>query len=206
MYIKRLLSFSAVIVLGVFGLCPLMAQATPDVTLQVNVTGTVGAILAGSDPLLVSGQPGMVKIVMGESISPFKTTSTSATYSLPAGAVSLILGTTTFTTTSASSMKITLPTTGPDVVVLTAVVQDFATVTVVGVIDLKHASFPQSVLLHPAPFTPSPQVLTPATSTTSAGSKIEYTLQGFPTTILAFSGEIGNKQSQDPLLPADSDQ
>jgi hypothetical protein len=200
MYIERLLSLSTLLVLG---LCPLFGQSNPDVTLGVTVTGTIGAVLSGIDPLGTSGEAGTVKVVLSESLSPTKTTATSATYTLPAGAVTVILGTTSYSTTTPASMKITLPASGPDVVALTANVQaaNFL-VTVVGIIDLKHGSFPASILTHPAPFTPSPQRVTSATSTTGTGSKIQYTIQG-EVTVLGFSGSAGNKASQDPMLPAD---
>ena len=146
--------------------------------------------------------------MVSESLSPTKTTATSATYTLPPGAITLTFEPPTYTTTSASSMKITLPAKGPDVLVLTAIVKgDDLTVSVVGTIDLKHGSFPASVLLdHPTPFKPSPQTLTAATSTTGTGSKLQYTFLGSPT-VLGLSGTASDTAAQDPMLPEDdSDQ
>jgi len=203
MYIGRLLSFSTALVLG---LCPLLAQPTPDTTITATISGTIGAILSGSDPLALSGQSGVVTVMVSESLSPTKTTATSATYTLPPGAITLTFDTTTYTTTSASTMKITLPAKGPDVLVLTASIKDKLTVSVVGTIDLKHGSFPASVLDHPAPFKPSPQTLTAATSTTSTGCKLQYTFFG-STTVLGLSGTASDTAAQDPMLPDDdSDQ
>jgi hypothetical protein len=204
MYIGRLLSFSTALVLG---FCPLLAQPTPDTTITATISGTIGAILSGSDPLALSGQSGVVTVMVSESLSPTKTTSTSATYTLPPGAITLTFDTTTYTTTSASTMKITLPAKGPDVLVLTASIKDDnLTVSVVGTIDLKHESFPARVLDHPAPFKPSPQTLTAATSTASTGSKLQYTFFG-STTVLGLSGTASDTAAQDPMLPEDdSDQ
>jgi hypothetical protein len=76
MYIGRLLSFSTALVLG---LCPLLAQSIPDTTITANITGTIGKILSGSDPLALSGQSGVVTVMVSESLSPTKTTANSAT-------------------------------------------------------------------------------------------------------------------------------
>jgi|HubBroStandDraft_1064217.scaffolds.fasta_scaffold62694_2 hypothetical protein len=202
MYIGRLLSFSTALVLG---LCPLLAQSIPDTTITANITGTIGKILSGSDPLALSGQSGVVTVMVSESLSPTKTTANSATYTLPPGAITLTFDTTTYTTTSASTMKITLPANGPDVLVLTASIKDDKlTVSVVGTIDLKHGSFKASVLDHPAPFKPSPQTLTTATSTTGTGSKLQYTFFG-STTVLGLSGTASDSAAQDPVLPEDDE-
>ena len=207
MYMGRLLSFSTVFVSGVLGLCPLLAQSNPDTTLTVTATGTIGAVLSGSDPLGASGESGMVTVMVGESLSPTKTTATSAMYTLPPGAITVMVGTVAYTTKTASSMKITLPAKGPDVVVLSANGTVLGIpVSVVVTIDLKRGSFPAPVLMHPALFRPSPQTLTAATSTTGTGSKIQYTSLG-STTVLGFSGMVSDKAAEDPLLPEDdSDQ
>jgi hypothetical protein len=200
MYLARLLSFSTAFVLG---LCPLLAQSTPDTTITANITGTIGAVLSGSDPLGISGESGMVMLMASESLSPTKTTATSATYTLPPGAITVTLGTTTYTTSSASSMRITLPAKGPDVLTLTANIKDHGfTASVVGTVDLKHGSFPASALDHPTPFHPTPQTLTAATSTTGTGSKIQYTFLG-AVTVLGLSGTASDSAAQDPLLPED---
>jgi hypothetical protein len=207
MYMGRLLSFSTVFVSGVLGLCPLLAQSNPDTTLTVTATGTIGAVLSGSDPLGASGESGMVTVMVGESLPPTKTTATSATYTLPPGAITVMVGTIAYTTKTASSMKITLPAKGPDVVVLSANGTVLGIpVSVVVTIDLKRGSFPAPVLMHPALFRPSPQTLTAATSTTGTGSKIQYTSLG-STTVLGFSGMVSDKAAEDPFLPEDdSDQ
>jgi hypothetical protein len=204
MYVGRLLSFATALVLG---LCPLLAQSTPDTTITASISGTIGAILSGSDPLGASGQTGVVTLMVSESLSPTKTTLTSATYTLPPGAITVTVGNTTYTTTSASSMKITLPAKGPDVLVVSAnIKEDGFNVSVVGTADLRHSSFPASVLTHPALFHPSPQTLTAATSTTGTGSKLQYTFLG-STTVLGLSGTASDSSAQDPELPEDeSDQ
>jgi hypothetical protein len=201
MQIERLLSLSTVLVLG---LCPLLAQSTPDVTLTMRATGTVGAVLSGSDPLGASGESGVVTVMVSESLSPTKTTATSATYTLPPGAITVAVGTTTYTTTSSSSMKITLPAQGPDVLMVSANGKELGlTLSVLLTADFRHGSFPASVLVHPTGFSPTPQTLTAATSTTTLGSKLQYTVLG-TTTVLGFSGTAGDKASQDPFLPEDN--
>jgi hypothetical protein len=200
MHMGRLLSFSTVLVLGLF---PLLAQSTPDVTLTITGTGTVGPVLSGSDPLGASGGSGTVTVMISESLSPTKATSTSATYTLPPGAITVTISGTTTTTTSPSSMRVTLPAEGPDVLVVSANLKELGlTVAVVATIDLKHASFPASVLVHPAGFRPSPQTLTAATSTTGPGSKVQYTFLG-STTVLGFSGTASDSAAPDPFLPED---
>src|ERR1700684_3880770 len=154
MYTGRLLSLSTVVFLG---LGSLLAQSVPDVTLTIKAAGTVGPVLSGSDPLKANGGTRKFTVLISESLTPVKTTATSATYTLPPGAITVTVGGTTATTTSASSLRITLPAEGPDVVVVSANIKEsIFTVAVVGTVDLKHGSFPASVLVHPAGFKPSP--------------------------------------------------
>jgi hypothetical protein len=177
--------------------CPLLAQTT----LSINVKGTVGAVLSGSDPLGASGGSGQLTVTASESLTPTSTTATSATYTLPPGAITGTVSGITFTTTSNSTMKMIFPATGPDYLVLIAVIKEFGVnIQVVGTANLKHGSYTSAVLLHPTTFTPSPQKLTSATTATGPGSKIKYTFLG-STTVLGFSGYAANSQAAVSIKP-----
>ena len=199
MRLGRLLSFSTVLVLGI---CPLFAQSVaPDTTLTININGTVGPVLSGSDPLGANGGTGALTVVASESLSPIKTTATSATYALPPGAITVSIGGTTFTTTSASKAIVTIPSKGPDNLILVASVKELGlTVTVIGTAALRHGSFTSAVLTHPTTFSPSPQTLTAATSATGPGSKIKYTFLG-ASTVLGFAGTASDSAALDEVLP-----
>jgi carbon monoxide dehydrogenase subunit G len=199
MHVRKLWTVPVVLA----ALCPLQAQVGPDTTLSISIVGTVGPVLSGSDPLGANGGSGSLLVVASESLSPTSTTTDSATYTLPPGAITVSFSGTTLTTTSSSKMKITLPAKGKDTIVLTATVKESGVpVTVVGTAALQHGSFPSSVLTHPAPFSPSPQTLTAATSATGPGSKIKYTFLG-STTVLGFSGSASDSAALDPVLPDD---
>lgn len=199
MHIGRFLSFSAILALGT---CSLLAQVTPDTTITINVAGTVGPLLYGTDPLLANGGTGGLRVLVSESLSPISTTATSATYRLAPGAVTLNLNGNLFTSTSAAQMTITIPSQGPDNVILNAAfAEGTISVTVSGRASLKHGSFTSAVLVHPTPF-PGPQQLTAATSPTGAGSKLTYTILGSSSS-LGFSGKASDTAAADPVLPYD---
>src|ERR1700730_12290560 len=61
-------------------------------TLTITLKGTLGPILSGQDPAGLNGHSGTVKVMASESLSPTKHTSTSATYTLPAGAITVTAG------------------------------------------------------------------------------------------------------------------
>jgi hypothetical protein len=198
------------LLLLILGFCALgreslRAQVEPDVTLTITFTGTLGPVLSGADPLGGNGGSGTLTVVASESLSPFKETTTSATYKLPAGAMRVVIGSTTYTTTGPSTMKFTLPAKGPDTIVLSASVTVLGTpVTVVGTAALAHGSLPATILHHPGPFSPSPQKLTPAASATGPGSKVKYTLFG-GTTVLGLTGTASNSAAAEALIPDDED-
>ena len=188
------------------GLCPLRAQNAPDTTLTINIGGTMGAILSGPDRLGASGEAGALKMVASESLTPTKTTGTSATYTLPPGAITVTVGGTTVTTTSASTLKIAIPAQGKDNVVLTASAKVLGiSLQVTFTAALRSGSFPSSALINPTTFHPTPQALTAATSATGPGSKVSYKFLG-ATTVLGFSGATSCGAAADPVLDDDSDQ
>lgn len=190
----------AVLVLG----CTIWAQSTEFAavnpathTLTITLKGTIGPILSGSDPLGFDGKSGTVTIMASESSSPTKHTATSATYTLPAGAITVSAGTNKFTTTSPSKMIINLTSTA-DTLTLIVAGPDGLMVTVTTF--LKTGSWTTAVLRHPGVFKPSPQRLHSAKTAGGPGCKIKYTIFG-STTVLGFSGTASNKATADPVLP-----
>src|SRR5579863_7342094 len=147
--------FAAVIVLG----CTVWAQtaeidtavAPATHTLTITVKGTIGPLLSGSDPLGLDGKTGTVKIMASESLSPTKHTATSATYTLPAGAITVIAGSNHFTTTSPSKMIINLLSSA-DTFTLVVAGPDGLMVTLTTY--LKTGSWTTAVLKHPTVFKP----------------------------------------------------
>lgn len=172
------------------------AHPAADSTVTMAVSGTLGPVLSGSDPLKADGHSGTVTVMASESLSPTATTTYSATYTLPAGAMSVVIDGETYKTTGPSTMKVSLGTTY-DVLVLAAKVEKFGvTATVVGTAALKKGSFHSSVLTHPTTFQPTPQDLTAAATAGGPGSKLQYTAFG-ETTILGLSGSASDSAAAD---------
>jgi hypothetical protein len=178
-HMRRLLLLLTVLVLG---LAPLLAQA-PDTTFTITLNGTLGPIISGSDPLGGNGATATMTAKINESATPRSSTATSATYTLPKGAVSATLSNgISFTSTTAWTMKITLAA-KYDTVVFSGAGPLGTTVSATSL--LKVNSWTTAVLTHPAPFAPSPQNLTQPHST------LKYTLAG-SSTVLGFTGTISN--------------
>src|SRR5579862_3096275 len=169
MQIRRLLMLFAVFALAV---CPLLQAETPDTTLTYTISGTLGPVLSGSDPLGANGESGTITILINQGAKPKSTTATTATYGVPAGAVSADIGGTTYTSTSPSSMKFSVPASGPDTITVTSsFTVDGLPATIVGIASLASGSFVRAnILKHPTVFKPTPQNLTPATSANGPGS------------------------------------
>jgi hypothetical protein len=166
-------------------------------TLTITLKGKIGPLLSGSDPLGLNGLSGTVKIKASESLSPTKHTSTSVTYKLPAGAISVKAGSNNFSTTSPSKMIINLTSTA-DTMTLMAAGPDGLMVT--DTTFLKVGSWTTAVLKHPGVFTPSPQNVTAAKTSGGPGCKIKYTIFG-STSVLGFKGTASNSATLDPVLP-----
>jgi membrane-bound inhibitor of C-type lysozyme len=195
----------AVLVLG----CAIWAQSAENVTadpathtLTISIKGTTGPILSGSDPLNLDGRNGTIKILASESLSPTKHTASSATYSLPAGAVSLHTEKQTYTTTSPSKMTIKLSNKSDNLIVVFSLTSGGATVMFTDTSALAGGSWTTAVLKHPTVFAPSPQTLTSATTANGLGSKLKYVSSG-STTVLGFTGTASNSATADPVLPDD---
>jgi hypothetical protein len=195
------LVLAAVVVLG----CAVSAQsvhitaASPTThTLTIFIKGTLGPILSGTDPLGLDGQSGTVTVMASESLSPTKHTSTSATYTLPPGAIKVTAGTNKFTTKSPSKMMINLTSTAD---ILTLIVTDTKNgLMVTDTTFLKPGSWTTAVLKHPGVFKPSPQKLTSAKTAGGPGCKVKYTIFG-STTVLGFHGAGSSTSTADPVLP-----
>lgn len=168
-------------------------------TLTITGKGTLGPILSGSDPLGLNGLSAGVTVMASESLSPTKHTATSATYTLPAGAVTLTVSGTNLPTTSPSKMIINL-TSKADTVTLIMAWSSLG-LTVTDTTYLKKGSWTTAVLKHPRVFKPSPQKLTAAKTVSGPGCKIKYIYGS--TTVLGFSGTLSNNAAADALLPDD---
>jgi hypothetical protein len=188
----------AVLVLG----CSLWAQSIEEAvipstkTLTITLQGTIEPILSGTDPLGLDGQSGKLTMMASESLSPTKHTSTSATYTLPAGAITVVAGTNKFTTTSPSKMTIKLTSTADT---LTLVASGPEGLMLTDTTYLKAGSWTNAVLKHPTPFAPSPQKVKSARTSGGPGCKVKYTVIG-TTTVLGFHGTASNKDAVDPVL------
>jgi hypothetical protein len=159
--------FAAVLILG---LCPLMAAS-----ITYTISGTLGPILSGSDPLKANGESGVLTAVASTKLTPTKKTKTSATYTLPAGAITVNIDGTNYGTTGTSTLELTFPAAGPDTMVFSATLSvDGFSGSVVGTASLAKGSFTKAALKHPTSFSPSSQTLTPATTAKGKGSKVEY--------------------------------
>jgi hypothetical protein len=187
MFLRRGLSLSAAAL--VLGLCPLVAAS-----ITYTFGGTLGPILSGSDPLGANGESGVVTVVASTSLTPTSHTTTSATYTLPVGAVTVVIGGVTYGTTGTSTLKYSFPAAGPDTMVVTATISiDDIKGTVVGSVSLAKGSFTAAVTKHPQKFTPSPQTLTAAAKAGGPGSQVEYTVKLLGgSTILGLAGTASN--------------
>jgi hypothetical protein len=185
MYNVRLLAASALFALG-FSCFPARG-ASPDASFTISVNGSLGKVLAGSDPVGGSGKSGVIDVKVSETLSPVAHTATSATYRLPVGSVTIGGKSAGGTPTM---MKISTPAKGPVTIFCSGNVNVSGFTThVTATVVLAHGSFPASVLKHPAPFK-SPQTLTPATRAGAVGNKVSYTAGG--TTVIALSGTISD--------------
>ncbi|HXM62109.1 MAG TPA: hypothetical protein VN950_14730 [Terriglobales bacterium] len=173
-------------------------------TITAKSKGTLGPILSGSDPLGLNGASVGLTVLVSESLSPKKHTSTSATYTLPAGAITVEEGNNKFSTTSPSNLIVKLTSTA-DILTLSFVVSaEGEQIAVTDTAYLKAKSWTTAVLKHPRVFKPSPQKLTSAKTAGGPGSQLKYTIEG-STTVLGFAGTDSNSAKADPVLP-DEDQ
>jgi len=204
MLFKVVRKFAPVLVAVVVSGCAVWAQSveisavSPAThTLTITIKGTIEPILSGSDPLGLDGKSGVVTLMASESLSPTSHTSTSATYKLPAGAITVTAGGKKFTTKSPSKMIIKLTSTADT---LTLILTGPESAVVTDTTYLKANSWTTAVLKHPGVFSPSPQKLTSATTASGPGCKVKYTIFG-STTVLGFHGTGSSSATVDPVLP-----
>jgi hypothetical protein len=182
---------------GLWGQSDAIARPAPSgKTLTMTIMGSLGPILSGSDPLGLDGQNGTVTVQASESLPPTKHTSNSATYTLPAGAITIKAGSHKFKTTTKSTMVVKLRNSA-DILTLNARGPEDLKIT--GIAYLQPDSWTKSVLKHPTTFSPSPQTLTAAENANGPGSKVKYTIDG-STTVLGLSGAISCSDDEDWLF------
>jgi hypothetical protein len=153
----------------------------------------MGPVLSGSDPGGANGSPETAVVKINSTLTPSSTTTTSATYTVPPGAITVTLASNqTYTNTVPTTVQYTYPATGDDEMIITVSLQlGLIPVTIVETASLANGSFPRSVKEHPARFSPARQTLTPASTASGPGSKFMYTVAGESTT-LGFSGSASN--------------
>jgi hypothetical protein len=159
---------SALLAAGVFAVSgAAFAQAhqhAPKTTLTITLDGTLGPVISGSDPAGLDGDSATVTIEASESLKPCKTTSSSASYHIPAGDITVNVNGTNYTSTSKSSMIIKLGKTADTLTFKASVDYHGVKVTVTDVSSLAVGSWTKSVLQHPTLFSPSPQDLSEPSS------------------------------------------
>ena len=162
-------------------------------TINYTMSGTLGPILSGADPVAANGQAGVIQIAVSSTLLPTTTTATSATYTLPIGAVNATFGGATHRSTSKSTLKYTIPATGRDnMIITTSCFVEGISVQLVGTIALAHGSFTSAVKKHPQKFSPTPQTLSAAKTAGGAGSKFKYTVPLIGSTVLGLKGTASN--------------
>jgi hypothetical protein len=194
------------------GSCTIWAQSVegaalnPAHTLTITIKGTLGPILSGSDPAGLDGKEGSVTVLASESLKPVQHTKNSATYRLPAGAITVKADGTKYTSQSPSKMIITLTGKADILALVLAISVEGQSVVITDTTYLATASWTAAVLKHPTVFAPSPQELTPAKTADGPGSKLKYSVDE-SATVLGFSGSASSSSAADPVLPdADLDQ
>jgi hypothetical protein len=161
--------------------------------LTIVLDGILGPILSGSDPAGLDGQSATVTVTAKESLTPYKTTTNSASYHLPAGAIIVDVNGTDYMSTKRSNMTVKLTGKGDSLTFKSSLIIDGFKVTVVDTSSLEAGSWTDTVLQHPAVFSPSPQDLT------SPNSKFQYTVFG-EKTVLGVTGTISNSDAAGAAL------
>jgi hypothetical protein len=154
----------------------------------VTIDGTLGPVLKGKDPAGLDGQSAVVTVLASESLKPYKTTATSASYHIPAGDITVNVFGTNYSSTSRSSMIVKLGKKADTLTFKATLKIDGYTVKVSDTSSLASGSWSNTVLQHPALFSPSPQNLS------SPSSTLTYTIIG-ETTVLGVSGSIANSDA-----------
>lgn len=183
--------------MGMIGMLPLAAQPSANATLTIALTGTLGPVLEGSDPLNTAGHTGSLTLMASVSLTPTKSTARSVQYTVPAGAITDVIGMKSFTTTTPGKMMVTL-TNAADV--LTVIYNSRNNTVTTLIAYLAPGSWSTAVFMHPEPFSPSPQVLTSATVAGGPGTQLQYTMNG-ALTVVGMNGTASSSAPADPVLP-----
>jgi hypothetical protein len=183
---RRILLSIGVMMLGIF---PLMAA---NITYTVN--GKLGPVLSGSDPLGANGQSTTITVTASSTLNPTTTGTSSATYTLPPGAVTVAIGGTTYASKGNSILKYTVPLLGKDTMVVTSTIAiEGVHAMVSATVSLASGSFIlKAVQRHPETFAPSPQSLSAASRAGGSGSQVSYTMPVTGTTTLGLAGAASN--------------
>lgn len=195
-----------VLVAVLVGICTIWAQSTdgaalnPAHTLTISIHGTLGPILAGSDPAGLDGKNGSLSVLASESLKPVQHTENSATYQLPAGAITVKADGINYSSKSPSKMIITLAGKADILALVLAISVEGQDVVITDTTYLAKGSWTRTVLKHPTVFLPSPQKLTSAKTADGPGCKLKYTVDE-SATVLGFSGSASSRSSADPVLP-----
>jgi hypothetical protein len=137
----------------------------PKTTLTITLDGTLGPIISGNDPGGLDGQSATVTVLASESLKPYKTTATSASYHIPAGDITVNVNGTNYSSSSTSSMVVKLGKKADTLTLKASVDYEGFKIQVTDVSSLATGSWSKTVLQHPALFSPSPQDLTEPAST-----------------------------------------
>jgi len=180
------------------GMLPLAAQTIPNNTvLTLAVTGTLGPILSGSDPMHVNGHTGSLTLMADESLTPTRVTANTVVYTLPPGAITDVIGTRSFTTTTPGKMAISLSG-AADVLTVIYNSRDNTVTTLTAY--LAPGSWNSAVFMHPLPFAPSPQTLTAATVAGGPGTQLKYSRLGAGT-VVGMAGTASNSAPTSVVVP-----
>ena len=180
-----LIAFAIVSTSGA-GLAQDFGQA-PGKTITLTLDATLGPVISGNDPAGLDGQSATVTVIVKESLNPYKTTASSASYHIPAGDITVSVNGTNYTSTSRSSMIVKLGNKA-DLLTLKAKLSILGhAVSVSDTSSLQSGSWTTGVLQHPELFSPSPQDLSEPAST------FTYTVFG-ETTVLGVTGTASNSE------------
>ena len=171
------------------------AGGQPSATLTVAIDASAGPVLKGNDPLGLNGHSASLTLLASESLKSKKHTKTSASYKIPAGAVTVTFNGSSYQTSSPSKLTVKLGKTADTMTIVSNITVEPITVTVTDTTSLAPGSWMKAVLQTLSPFTPSPQTLT------EPSSKLKYSSVRLGTTIVGISGTASASDALDPVLP-----
>ena len=163
-------------------------RVAPDTTLTITLDGTLGPVISGSDPADLDGKSATVTIEASESLKPYKTSGSSASYHIPAGDITVTVDGTNYSSTTRSSMVIKLGKKADTLTFKASLSYDGFKIQVSDVSSLESGSWSKSVLEHPTTFSPSPQDLS------EPSSNFTYSVLGETTKL----GVTGTASDSDP--------